>query len=101
MSLVFFDRFFFMNILYLSMLKFQSFAQFFVDNISHRIILSLVLILCKFVAFAYYVINRFISFYAQPTFAIQLRIICFRFNTISPNSVFFFFVFFFVCVCWY
>ena len=53
----FLDRFLFVHIPFVSMVKFESFAQFPLDHLSHPVIPSLVL--CRFAAFAYYVINCF------------------------------------------
>ena len=43
------------------MVKFELFADFPVDHVAHPVVSSLVLFLRKFAAFAYYVIDRFIS----------------------------------------
>ena len=43
------------------MVKFKFLAHFPVDHLAHPVMSSLVLLLCQFAAFAYYVIDGFIS----------------------------------------
>ena len=61
-SLIFGDWFWFVHIPFGSTVKFKSFAQFPENPLSYPIVPGLVLLLCEFIAFAYYVINRFIFF---------------------------------------
>ena len=60
MGFIFFDTFWFVLMLFGSMVKFFSLAQFPVDHSSKQVEPSFVLLLYKFAAFTY-VINRFIS----------------------------------------
>ena len=60
MRLIFLDGFWFMQRLFGSMIKFLSLAQFPVDPLSQPVIPCLILLLCQFAAFAYYVMNCFI-----------------------------------------
>ena len=55
------------------MVKFILFAQFPVDHLAHPIVYCLIPSLRKFTAFAYYVIDRFISITTLSTSAILLR----------------------------
>ena len=58
---IFLDRFRLLDIPFNSMVKVSSLAQFPVDHLSHPIVPFLLLVLCQFTAFAFYVINCFIS----------------------------------------
>ena len=75
--------FWFVHIPSYSMVKFRFLAQFPVDHLPHPV-MSYLFFLCLFTAFAYFVINRFISVITLPTFAILLYCIYFCFNIINP-----------------
>ena len=77
-SFIFLDRFWFVHLPFNNRVKFQSLAQFPVNHLSYPIEFSLILFLCLFVPFDYYLIYRFyLSLYTPST--IRLRIIHFRF----------------------
>ena len=69
--------------------KFKLLAQFPVDHPAHPVMSSIVLFLCKFAAFAYYMIDGFVSITTQPTFAVLLRLIYFRFDMTGSYGVVF------------
>ena len=46
---------------FVGMVKFRCLAHFPVDHLAHLVVSSLVLLLCQFAVFAYYVIDGFIS----------------------------------------
>ena len=58
--LIFLDRFWFVHILFVSMVKFESLALFPVDHLSHPVMPSLVFLFWQFAKFLHNVINRFI-----------------------------------------
>ena len=62
-------------------------AQFFIDHLSQPVVPSLVLLLCKFAVFPYNMIKHFIPNFIQPTQAILLHIINFRFNVICLYDI--------------
>ena len=64
-----------MHIPFVGMVKFKFLAHFPMDPVAHPVVSSLVLLLCQFAAFAYYVIDRLVSVTTLPTFAILLRLI--------------------------
>ncbi len=53
------------------------------DHLSDPVVFRLVLLLCQFAAFAYYVIDGFISVTAESTFAILVRLIYPSFDMIG------------------
>ena len=55
------DRFSGVHIPFVRMIKFLFLAQFPVDYLTHPIVFTLILFLCKVAAFAYYVIDGFVS----------------------------------------
>ena len=57
MNLIFSDRFCFVHVPFVNMVKFQSLVQFPVDSLSNPVMSILGFHLCQFTAFAYYVIN--------------------------------------------
>ena len=61
-----------MHIPFVSMVKFKFLAHLPVDHLAHPVVSSLILLLCQFAAFAYYVVDGFISVAADSTFAIYL-----------------------------
>ena len=65
------------------MVKFKLLAYFPVDHLAHPVMSSLVLLLCQFAAFTYYVIDGFISVTAKSALAIFLRLIYPRFDMIG------------------
>ena len=91
MYLTFQERFWFVHIPFDCMVKFQFLAQFLVDCLPHPIMSSLVLPLCVFAIFAYYVSNGCISIFLcyHLMLAIPFRYVSFRFNMISPYGVVF------------
>ena len=58
---IFWDRCWVVHIPFVGMVKFKFLAHFPVDHIAHPIVSSLVLLLCQFAAFAYYVTDGLIS----------------------------------------
>ena len=59
--LIFLDGFCVVHLLFVRMGKFKLLAQFPVDHLAYPVVSSLILSLHKFTAFAYYVIDRFVS----------------------------------------
>ena len=59
---------------FVGMVKFKFLEHFPVDHLANPVVSSFVLLLCQFAAFAY-VIDGFISFTTESTFAILLRLI--------------------------
>ena len=78
------DGFLFVHIPLFHMVKFQFFALFLVDHLSHSIMPNLVLFLCKCSIIPFHVINHFVSITTLPTLTIWLCIIDFCFNAIVP-----------------
>ena len=83
MSVIFKGRCWVVHIPFVGMVKFKCPAHFSVDHIAHTVEPSLVLLLCQFAAFIYYVIDHFISVTIESTFAIFLRLIYPRFDMIG------------------
>ena len=75
MCVIFKDRCWVVPIPFGGMVKFKFLAHFPVDHIAYPIVSSLLLRLCQFAAFAYDVIDGFISVTTESTFAILLRLI--------------------------
>ena len=50
-----------MHIPFVSMVKFEFLAHFPVDHLADPVVFRLLLFPCKFAAFTYYVIDRFVS----------------------------------------
>ena len=69
------------------MVKFQFLAQFPVDYLPHLVVSSLMLFLCEFTAFAYYVIDRFVSISTLSTSDILLHLVYFYFDIFSLYGV--------------
>ena len=82
--LIFLDAIWFVHLPFGIMTKFLSLTQFLVDHFPYTIVLYS--FSCQYTVFVY---NRFIPFSAQPTFAILLHIISFRFNIIGPYGIVF------------
>ena len=61
MRLILQDRFWVVNIPSVLMVAFQSFAQFPVDRLANPVVSSLTFFQCQVAAFAYYVIDYFVS----------------------------------------
>ena len=76
-----------MYIPFVCMVKFQFLVHLPVDHLAHPVLSYLTLLLCLFAAFAYYVIDYFISVTAKPTFAILLHLIYSRFDFIGSYGV--------------
>ena len=55
------DRFWVVDIPFVPMVKFKCLAQLPVDHLAHPVISSFIILLCQFAAFAYLVIDRFVS----------------------------------------
>ena len=68
------------------MVRFKFLAQFPVDHLAHPIVSSLILFLCQFAAFVYYVIDNFVSISTWPTSAVLLRLI-YCFAMVGPYGV--------------
>ena len=79
MSVIFLDKCWVLHIPFVCMVKFKFLAHFPVDHLAHPVVFSLLLFLCHFAAFAYYMIDRFVSVTTEPTFAILLSLISPRF----------------------
>ena len=75
MCVIFKDRCWVVHIPFVGMVKFKFLAHFPVDHLAHPVVSSLVLSLCQFAAFAYYMIDSFISVTTESIFAILLRLI--------------------------
>ena len=67
MGLIFKDRFKFVHMPFVIMVKFQPLIQFSVDHLSHPVTPSLVFLLSELATYAYYEINYFISTTTKPT----------------------------------
>ena len=87
MRLVLQDRFWFVHIPFIRMVKFQFIALFPVDHLTHSVVSCLILSLYWFASSTYYVIDRFISITTLPTFAILLRLIYACFDIVGPYNV--------------
>ena len=89
--LIFWDRFWFLNIPFVSMVIHHYLALFWVDHLSHPVMSAPVFLLYQFIAFVYYMIKCFISLPAQHTLTILLHIIDFmahfNFHVISPYGI--------------
>ena len=57
---IFYDRCWVVHIPFVGMVKFKYLAHFPVDHLAHTVVSSLILLLCQFAAFAYYMIDCFI-----------------------------------------
>ena len=75
------DGFWVLHIPFVHMVKFKLLAQFPVDHLVYPVVSSLIRFLRLVTAFAYYVIDRFLSITTWPTLAILLRLVysCFYF----------------------
>ena len=60
--LIFWDEFWVVHMPFVRMIRFKLLAQFLGDHLPHAVVSSLILSLCYFTAFAFYVIDRFVSF---------------------------------------
>ena len=76
-----------MHIPFVSMIRLKFLAHLPVDNLADPVVSRLILLVCKFDAFAYYVIDRFVSVTALPTFTVLLRLIYSRFDMIGPYVI--------------
>ena len=83
-----------MHIEFVRMVKLQFFAQFPVDHPAHLLVSSLVLFLCKFAAFAYHVIDRFVSLTTLPTSAVLLFLICSCFDMVVPYYYYYYYYYY-------
>ena len=68
-------------------IPFKFLAHFPGDHLAHPVVSSPVHFLCQFAAFAYYVIDRFVSVSTEPSFAILLSLIYFGFDMIGSYGV--------------
>ena len=80
------DRFWVVHVPFVRRDKLQFLAQFPVDHLAHPVVSSFIL-LCKFAALAFYVIDCFVSVTTKPTLAIVLRLIHSSFDMIGPYGV--------------
>ena len=87
MCVTFSDKCWVVHIPFVRIVKFKFLAHFPVDHLAHPVVFCLILLLCKFAAFTYYVIDGFISVTVYPTFAILLRLIYSRFDIIGSYGV--------------
>ena len=67
--------------------KLQFLAQFLVDLLAHLVEPSFTFIQCKIAAFAYNMIDVFVSISTQPTAADLLRLIYYCFDIVGPYGV--------------
>ena len=74
------DRFWVVYIPFVCMVKFKFLVQFLVDHLAHPVVSSLILFLWKFAAFAYYVIDFFVSFTPWPKTFIEFIFFPFLFS---------------------
>ena len=70
MCVIFLDRCWVVHIPFVCIVKFKFIAHLPVDHLTSLVVSSLVFLLHKFAAFAYYVIDDFISVTAYPTVAV-------------------------------
>ena len=75
MRLIFLDGFWVVHIPFSRVVKFKLLAQFPVDHLLHWVVSSLVFVLCLFTAFAYHVIDCFISITTSSPSDILLRFV--------------------------
>ena len=87
MWVIFLNSWWVVHIPFVHMAKFKFLAHFPVDHLAHPVVSCLILLLCSFVAFAYYVIDGFVSHTTQPTFAILLRLLYSRFYMIGSYGI--------------
>ena len=73
--IIFWDRCWVVHIPFIGTVKSKFLVHIPVDHLAHPVVLRLVLLLCQFAAFAYYVIDDFVSVTAQSAFAILLCLI--------------------------
>ena len=69
------ERYWVVHTAFICIDKFKFLAQFVLDHFAHLVVSSLILFLCKFAAFTYYVIDGFVSITTSPTFAVLLRLL--------------------------
>ena len=60
-SVIFYEKCWVLHIPFAGMVKYKFLEHFPLDHLAHPIVSSLVILLCQFAAFAYYVIDGFIS----------------------------------------
>ena len=87
MCAIFKDRCWVVHIPFVGMVKFEILAHYPVNHLAHPVVSSLELLLCQFAAFAYYVIDGFISVTTESTFAILLHLIYPGFYMIGSYGV--------------
>ena len=75
MCLIFQERCWVVHIPFVCMVEFKFLAHLSVDHLAHPLMSNLILLLCKFAAFAYYVINHYVPIITKPTFAVLLCLI--------------------------
>ena len=61
------DRFWVVIIQFVRMVKSKFLAQFLVDHLAHSVVSSFISFLCQFAAFAYYVLDRFVTIITSST----------------------------------
>ena len=83
MSFIFLGGFEFLNILFSSMTKIQSFGQFMVGYFFNPVVCSHEVFLCPLAAFAYYVINHCIFFSPLNLYLL----FCFTFSNFRFNVI--------------
>ena len=76
-----------MHIPFVYMVKFKFLAHLPVAHLADPIVFSLILHLCQFAAFAYYVIDGFVSIPTRRSFAILWRLIYYRFDITGSYGV--------------
>ena len=89
MRVIFKDRCGLVHILFVGMVKFKFLANFPVDHLAHPVVSSLVLLLFQFAAFAYYVVDGFISVTTDSTSLTRFshqRLLVFHMTLCHRNS---------------
>ena len=87
--LIFLDGFWVVHITFVGMFKLKFLAQFLVNHPFNSVVSRLIIFLCYFAAFTYYVIDRFVSITTQLTFANLLLIIYYYFDRVDSYGVVF------------
>ena len=85
-NLIFLDGFSVVHITFARIVKFKLLIEFLMDHRAHTVVCSLIFSQCYFAAFAYYVIDHFVSITTVST-SILLRLVYSCFYIVSPYGV--------------
>ena len=87
MCVILHDRCWVVYIPFVRMVKFKFPAHLLVDHLAHPVVSGLILLLCQFPAFTYYMIDGFVFITTYPTFPILLRLIYSRLGLVGSYGV--------------